>query len=424
MRRDPDQRPGRMPDPGRPVTPVASPHEIDMPLRTAVIFRYELLHPSETFIGAQAAALKSFRPCYAGIQHAPNSLPIPEDSVLLMQSYTIPEKIERLIFSNTGWAPRFSRRLQERAPALMHAHFAVDGAMALPLVAKLGVPLVVSMHGYDITSSATSLAKTTFGRLYLKRKEKLLRTATLFICVSEFIRQQAIEAGFPKSKLRVHYIGVDRTFFVPSARAHQSNVVLFVGRLVEHKGCRHLIAAMESVQRECRQAELVIIGDGPQRASLEAFAQQKGISCRFLGVQSSKAVRDWLRQARVFCVPSVTAANGAREGLGMVFAEAQAMGVPVVSFELGGIPEVVRHGETGLLAPEGDNETLAQYLLRYLTDEEFWQASSRRAIQWIEHRFDLHRQTGELENIYREAVGTEITQPPAVSHKAPSGGCN
>ncbi len=382
-------------------------------MRTAVVFRYELLPPSETFIRSQAEALEDFQPCYIGIQRSAKSLPIPVNSIVLMQNNGVAQRIKRRIFLHTGRASEFYSRVQERAPDLVHAHFALDGAIALPLIDELRVPLIVTLHGYDVTSAEELLGQSFTGRLYLKRKQKLLRQAAVFICVSEFIRQKAIEAGYPESKLRVHYIGVDRTFFVPRIQFRERNLVLFVGRLVEKKGCAHLITAMELVQSKCPEARLVIIGDGPLRPSLEILAKQKNISCQFLGSQPSIVIREWLSRAQVFCVPSVTATNGDKEGLGIVFAEAQAMGVPVVSFKHGGIPEVVRHGETGLLAPERDHRTLAEYLLRYLTDETFRRACSRRAIEWVEQDFDLHRQTRELEDIYRQVTGTLVKKHAA-----------
>ena len=79
---------------------------------------------------------------------------------------------------------------------------------------------------------------------------------------------------------------------------------------------------------------------------------------------------------------------------------AQAMGVPVVSFEHGGIPEVVRHGETGLLAPERDTAALGQYIERLIVDDRLWEEYSRAGVAWVQQQFDLEKQTRELEEIY------------------------
>jgi glycosyltransferase involved in cell wall biosynthesis len=183
--------------------------------------------------------------------------------------------------------------------------------------------------------------------------------------------------GYPQDKLQVHYIGTDVNRFKSSPQTRDSNLVLFVGRLVEKKGCEYLMRAMELVQIERPESKLVVIGDGPLRQSLECLARTTNIRCSFLGAQPSASVAEWLGRARVFCAPSVTAANGDSEGLGLVFAEAQATGTPVVSFKHGGVPEVVRDGDTGLLAAERDHQGLARHLyancraLLFAADEDF-----------------------------------------------------
>lgn len=379
--------------------------------KTALIFRYALLGISETFIQAQAGALAEFRPCYAGVQRAKPSLPIADDSIILMSGTSVADRISRRAFLSAGWAPGFYREISERNPVILHAHFAPDAAAALPLASHFEIPLIATLHGYDVTSSEASLKRSHLGRLLLRRKHALFGRAKLFLCVSEFIRKKAIEAGYPEHKLRVHYIGVDRELFRPNSGERERNLVLFVGRLIEQKGCRHLIEAMHLVQQKRPDTRLVMIGEGTDRAAFEALARERGIRCEFLGARPPETVRNWLSSAQVFCVPSVTGSNGAQEALGMVFAEAQAMGVPVVSFRNGGISEVVRDGETGLLAAEGDQGALADHLLRYLSDEPFRYACSRRAVEWIGEQFDLRKQTRLLETFYREAEGMSACAP-------------
>jgi colanic acid/amylovoran biosynthesis glycosyltransferase len=88
----------------------------------------------------------------------------------------------------------------------------------------------------------------------------------------------------------------------------------------------------------------------------------------------------------------------------MVFLEAQALGVPVVSTTHGGIPEAVQQGRSGLLAPPGDIKTLAHHLLRYLQDAELRQSASRAGIDFVHERFDIRKQTVRLEEVYKEAL--------------------
>ncbi len=374
-----------------------------------LIYRNDLIPKSETFILAQAKCMKRYRGVFCGLSQTPDGI-LPGDAArsILMHQDELPGAgsfLRKRAFMACGFAPAWRQQCKIFQPLLLHAHFGIDGAFALPLGRALKLPLVVSLHGYDVTSSDEALRQSAGGRLYLRRRKQLFARAKLFICVSSFIRDQAIERGYPPEKLWVHSIGIDLKTFQSDAAVQRQPVVLFVGRLVEKKGCAHLIAAMHAVQRARPAARLVIIGDGPLRQKLEEQAAQSlPGQYVFLGAQTPDAVRSWLRQAMVFCVPSVTAANGDREGLGMVFCEAQAMGVPVVSFASGGIPEAVTDGVTGFLLPERDVTGLAESICRLLRDSALWAEMSLRGQQNIKKHFNLELQTKMLESRYDQVI--------------------
>lgn len=369
-----------------------------------LIFRNELLPASETFIRAQAGALRLFEPCFAGVHASLNPLPLPSSPVLLDSNSTLLGKLRRRLFWSSSFAPDFLRRLKRLNPALIHAHFAVDAAAALPIARRLQIPLAVTLHGYDATSADAALSRSAEGRRYLKSREILWEQASVFLCISRFMHDRALAAGFPREKLRVHYTGTDLSLFLPSTKERDPDLIVFVGRLVEKKGCRYLLDALEIVRRAHPCVRLVCIGDGPLREALMAQATASNLPCTFLGSQSPEIVRDYLAQARIFCAPSVEASTGDSEGLGMVFIEAQAMGTPIVSFRHGGIPEVVLHGETGLLAPERNRDLLAAHLLTLLQQDCTWNRFSARGQQWVNRAFDVQSQTLELEAIYRQIL--------------------
>ncbi len=381
------------------------------PRQRVIVYRNELLPLSETFIQAQAGALRRFRPQFAGMRRSAQSLPMPADTIVCAEHSRLARVpgLDHLLGFSGALSHELDRKLQETRPSLVHAHFGLDATTAISLADRLDVPLVVTLHGYDVTMRDEALSRSVGGVFYLLRRKQLWRRASLFICVSHFIRRKALEAGFPADKLRVHYIGVDRRAFRRMRPHGRSKVILFVGRLVEKKGCEYLIHAMALLKDEHPDAELVVIGDGPLRPTLRALCHQLGVPCRFEGSQPRESVIHWIGAARVLCVPSLTAATGDSEGLGMVFAEAQASGTPVVSSTHGGIPEVVIDGETGLLAPERDAAALADHINRLLTDHEFWQQCSDKGADWIALRFDLDTQTRELERIYDELAH----KPPA-----------
>lgn len=375
-------------------------------MKTVLIYRTELLPFSETFILAQTGAMHSIKAEFAGLWPARKSLPLGPNRVLLVQKRSLLSTLAVDSYIRSGWAPRFHRNLRALRPDLLHAHFALDAATLVPFADQIDAPLIVTLHGYDISVKDENQTGTVIGRNYLRRRPRLWDRASAFLCVSEFIRSKAIERGYPPEKLKVHYIGINLDEFVASDRPRDRNLVVFVGRLVEKKGCEYLIRAIKTVNQSVPDAKLVVLGDGHLRQSLEALARDLGVDCRFLGPQPSSVIREWLERARVLCVPSIVAASGDAEGLGMVFCESQAVGTPVVSFHSGGIPEAVLHGETGLLAPERDERMLSQYLSRYLTDDGLWSESSRRGIEWVQKRFNIKEQTRVLEEIYSDALAS------------------
>ena len=361
-----------------------------------LIFKETVLPKSETFILAQMQAMRKFSARLIGLEKVPSGLPLPSKPLLLCRARSGAAALRAKIYRKSGIAPLFHARARREQPALLHAHFASGGLTAIPLAKSLGVPLLVTLHGSDVTvkwASARSI-------------RRLGREATLFLCVSHFIRDRAIAAGLPEEKLRVHYIGVDLQQFQAPAADVAGAGVLFVGRLVEKKGCAYLIRAMASVQQTYPDCLLTIIGDGPLRGYLASHAKELGVACRFLGAQPATIVREHLRTTRIFCAPSVTATNGDSEGLGIVFAEAQAMGIPVVSSLHGGIPEVVSDGRTGLLVHERDHPALAAAIASLLGNASLWEQFRHNARAHIEHSFDLAKQTAELETIYRDVIAT------------------
>jgi glycosyltransferase involved in cell wall biosynthesis len=373
-----------------------------------VIYRDELLSASETFILRQAEALREFRPVYVGLRSV-EGVCVPAERRHLLIAPGRLDRVRRLACQLFGPSERQAGRLRALSPVLIHAHFGPDATHAMPLARALGVPLVVTHHGYDVTIEDHASSRVPALRLYIKRRARLYEAAALVLCVSQFVRDQAVRRGAPPDKTLVHYVGVDIASFTPDRAVKRSDVVLFTGRLVDSKGCDQLLCAMCLVQRLRPECRLVIIGDGPLRPHLEQMARALPLRhVSFLSTQPSCLVRYWMNRARVFSVPSVTVDSGASEGFGMVFAEAQAMGLPVATFDTGGISEAVVHGETGLLARERDIAGLAQNIIALLSDRSMWQRLSEAGQRRTRQLFDLRRQTATLEDIYRAVLRRDI----------------
>lgn len=364
---------------------------------TVGILRHQQFLPSETFIRSQALALRDFRPLFIGrepiLTRGVDSLSVSQFGRPAMLSYLLTRRSARL-----------RTVLADRRVALLHAHFGVEGVYAVHTAKALSLPLVTTLHGFDVTIRKPQLLLTRKPSLvnYVASRRALFDGGTVFICVSEFLRGRAIEWGYPAERVVVLPIGVDVEAIQPTGVVSTPRIV-HIARLVEVKGTAYLLKAFATVRTAVPDAELVIVGDGPLRASLAALARQLGIAqaVRFMGAQRHSETLHQLSQARVLCLPSVRTSSGAEEGLGMVLLEAAAAGRPVVGTNCGGIPEAVTDGLNGFLAPQRDVAALADRLLELLRDQQLCEQFGKAGRELVRERFNLRSQTGKLESLYR-----------------------
>lgn len=374
----------------------------DILMNTVLVFAERMLPSTQTFIPLQVNELRRYTAQYVGLIPADRNLKLPHEPILLSDKRTRSARCRREAYRWLGVAPRFHASLQQVGSKLIHAHFAEGASPALFLSNRLDLPLVLHLRGGAEMISDADLRRHLFQMPFLAYRRRVWQRASLFLCSSNYLREKAIRAGFPEEKVRVQYTGMNTSAFTPTLPVAEKdpNLVIYVGRLVPYKGCDYLLRAMQLVQKHRPEARLVVIGDGTFRTALEQLNGELGVGATFLGELPQPSIRPWLEQARVFCGPSVTHEDGMREAFGNVFSESQSMGVPVVSFHHGGIPETMREGITGLLAPERDVEQLAAHLRRYLEDDGFWAQSREEGMRWVREQFDVHTQTAKLEAIY------------------------
>jgi colanic acid/amylovoran biosynthesis glycosyltransferase len=373
-----------------------------------IVFTESILPSTCHFIPAQVDQLLSFAPTYAGLVPAHKNLDLDRVPILLRSDRSTASKVAREFYRWTGTGSSFHAPLKQVDARLIHAHFAEGGPPAVFLSKKLNLPLILHLHGGAELMTDANLRGKLFEWPFLAHRRRVWKRASAFLCVSEYVRGHALRAGFPAGKTHVHFNGLDCKTFTPKMPVAEKdpNLVLYVGRLIGYKGCDYLIRAMQIVQRDRPGSRLVIIGDGSSRRELEGLAKSLEIDCTFLGELKPAEVRSWLEKARVFCAASITTPDGQSEAFGVVFLEAQAMGVPVVSFRHGGIPETMREGVTGLLAEERDVPGLAAQVQRYLGDDKFWSQSREDGMRWVRSNFDNSVQTAKLEEIYRRVINT------------------
>jgi glycosyltransferase involved in cell wall biosynthesis len=208
---------------------------------------------------------------------------------------------------------------------------------------------------------------------YRERIVQLSRRATL-IANSEFSRSRLIEAGVPADRIVLHYLGVQlQSKPEPMSSRVQRPVILYVGRFVDCKGPDLTIEAFNLLRKVGTDAQLVMIGDGPERERCLALAKDSPFATdiELPGVEPHEAVSRRLKTAAVFSMHSMKGkVSGQEEAFGVAFLDAMAAGLPVVTGKSGGIPEIVVHEKTGLLFEPGDVSGHAEYLKLLLDDQE------------------------------------------------------
>ncbi len=372
-----------------------------------VIYRHQLFKRSETFIAAQAEQLEGCDVLYLGRERF-GAGPSNAESLALSD---LPDQRGRRarIWQVLSRDPRpYLRLLDGRAPALIHAHFGVEGVYALPIAQSLRIPLVTTFHGFDATQTSSAMLRSGHPSWwnYVMYRRQLAQHGMLFICVSEFIRRRVLALRFPESRTVVHYTGVDTAAIRPTPAHSGVPTILHVARLVETKGTRDLITAFARLRQDNPHAELQIVGEGPLEAALRAQAGNLGVSSavQFLGARPHDEVLKLLSSAWVLSLPSVTARTGESEGLGMVLLEAAACAVPVVATWHNGIPEVVVDGVTGFLCPEHDVDALSKRLSELLQDAGMRRQMGHAARLRVEQHFDLKRQSAALTRLYQKVL--------------------
>jgi glycosyltransferase involved in cell wall biosynthesis len=251
-------------------------------------------------------------------------------------------------------------------PFVLHAHCAYPDAVGAALVARdIGVPLVVTVHGSDINASARQ-------RLLRPQIRWALRGANRVLAVSRALQERvAALTGLAPGRLAcIPCAGYAPEVFHPRPRGDvraalgvgaAERLVLFVGHLFPVKAVDVLMRAWGLRARRGslgRDEQLVLVGDGGERARLERLAREEGVaaSVRFLGTLPQARVADWLAAADLLCLPSHS------EGSPNVVVEALATGVPVVATRVGGVPDLVSDGVNGVLVPPADPPALADAL--------------------------------------------------------------
>jgi len=284
----------------------------------------------------------------------------------------------------------------------LHATFANDAATVARLAARFAdVPYSITARAKDIFHKSADLGD-------LRRK---FRDAAGIITVSDYhVRYLRDTFGALADRVQRIYNGLDLTEFPFSAPEHRPAVILAVGRLVAKKGFADLISACALLAGKDCPFHCRIIGAGPLAAELNAQIARLGLHSRveLVGPLPQPDVIDEMRNAAVLAAPCIIDEEGDRDGLPNVIQEALALGTPVVATDVTGIPEVVRHGETGLQVPQRDPTALAAAIERLLLNRALGVELATGGRRLMEAEFDIRRNTQKRRAIFQAAQGEAL----------------
>lgn len=295
-------------------------------------------------------------------------------------------------------AMALARTVRQRGIRHLHAHFGTIATTVSRLAAAMaGITYSFTAHAKDIFHE--SVSEQDF--------RSKLEDAAAVVTVSQY-NVDHLAAEYPSIADRLVHVnnGLDLEQFGFEDPSDRQPLVLGVGRFVEKKGFDYLIDACAEILAKVPDARCEIIGVGVLEEELRTRIEGLGLGRSVIlpGPQPQGEVRARLRQASVLAAPCVIAADGDRDGLPTVLLEAMAMGTPVVSTDVTGIPEVLDDGVTGLEVPQRDSSALAAACIRLLEDAGLRKSLAINARRQIEDRFDIRRNSGELRSLFDQLL--------------------
>lgn len=299
-----------------------------------------------------------------------------------------------------GLVLRLARLFHRWKPDVVHTHDNRALFYAAPAARLARVPrLVHTRHGRSTGAS----------RGELKAVKQLARLVNRFVCVSDDVAELSVEQGVARSKVRVLLNGIDTSRFAYTG-PRAGGPVVAVARLSPEKDVANLVRATAVAAPDDPDFRVEVAGDGVCMPDLRRLADELGVADRvtFLGVV--RDVPSLMAGAGLFVLPSRS------EGISLTLLEAMARGLPVVATRVGGTPEVVVEGETGLLVPSDDPAALAAAILRVRRDPEAGRRMGEAGRRRVDRHFDVRRMVAEYESIYLEAP----VAPPR--HASPEAG--
>lgn len=288
------------------------------------------------------------------------------------------------------------RVIRERNIHIIHTHGYKSDILGLIAARRTGIKCVSTPHGF---SGKVGFKLSAF----IKVGTFMLRYFDQVVPLSEELVQDMARFGVPATRTRFIRNGVDLTEIdafrageagSPGANESAHRTIGFIGQMIPRKGIPDLLAVFDALYQKDNHLRLQLLGDGAQRAELEAQASKmaSGNAVEFLGFRSDRL--NLLSRFDLFVMTS------SLEGIPRCMMEAMAMGIPVVAYDIPGVDQLVEHEKTGLLASHGDQARLAACCQRLLGDPELARSLTQAARNLIESGFSARRMASGYEDLF------------------------
>jgi N-acetyl-alpha-D-glucosaminyl L-malate synthase BshA len=313
--------------------------------------------------------------------------------------------VEYPLLKNFPYTLALASKMAEVASSLklqvLHVHYAIPFAaaalLARQIVPELGLKLVTTLHGTDVTLVGNNPSFRPVTEMTIEHSDAVT-------AVSHFLRDETYQQFKIKKEIEVIYNFIDPVRHerpvpacIPPRECPGQFNLMHISNFRPVKRVGDVVRTFARV-REQVNARLIMVGDGPDAGLARQLARDLGVAdfVTFTGVVDG--VAQLLQEANLLLLPSQT------ESFGLVALEAMASGVPVIASDVGGLPEVVEHGVTGFLAPVGDVDQMAEYAIRIMTNCALCQSFSRAASQRASELFDYHKIVPQYEAVYERVL--------------------
>lgn len=293
--------------------------------------------------------------------------------------------------------------VREHEIDVFHVHYAIPHAtsawIAREMLAETGLPVVTTLHGTDITLVGLHPSFHSITRFSILKSDAIT-------AVSSYLKEQTVrDFGVPSERVDVVPNFVDTKVYHPGKEpCHRETLAPDGEKIIMHisnfRAVKKVLDTVEILARVTKRvpARLILIGDGPERPRVQARAEELGVAEKVVFLGRHDSVAELLSCADVFLLPS------SKESFGLVALEAMACGVPVVASDVGGIPEVVPHGEAGFLCPVGDVDAMADAVTDILRDEELHARLATNGLAVVAEKFTAEFVVPQYETIYRRVI--------------------